>query len=316
VRVEGELVSDLQVGFLGKLALHSQHPRIVVPLKQEVPVSVVGSALARRLALGLLSTIDSQMTTDSAAGKMVDKMRPAWIQDVEKQAAGNMVVVQSSYSVEKDKTRYVVNAEALGFRIPSGSIATSAEMLTPWKYDSEFLGALNGGQAKLVKNSQDMRVSPLAAGTPLLLTAADFSAQPRGTPEEEKLTVVGKSREQVHLLRRASPSSLAILAPRTPVVDSGFASAPDAVLNQSDWDKVLVFRLRSATASGVRSIEPLELSAKRDENSIRLSQPVDVSVFGSPIIAPEGVIGIVQDEWTGTLLPSDVRQPPAQAAQK
>src|SRR5215472_17522934 len=44
VHVEGELVSDLQVGFLGKLALHSQHPRIVVPLNQEVPVVIGVSA--------------------------------------------------------------------------------------------------------------------------------------------------------------------------------------------------------------------------------------------------------------------------------
>ena len=36
VRVEGELVSGVQVGFLGKLALHSQHPQVVIPIDQKV----------------------------------------------------------------------------------------------------------------------------------------------------------------------------------------------------------------------------------------------------------------------------------------
>jgi hypothetical protein len=44
---------------------------------------------------------------------------------------------------------------------------------------------------------------------------------------------------------------------------------------------------------------------------------VDDSVFGSPILAPEGVIGIVQDERTGTFLPPDLRQTaPVQASQR
>jgi hypothetical protein len=317
VRVEGELVSDLQVGFLGKLALHSQHPRIVIPLNQEVPVAIGGSALERRLALGALQAMDSQMSGDSVAGKMIDKLRPAWIQDLEKQAPGTLVVVQSTYSIEKDKNRYEINSEALGFRLASGNIITSTEMLNPWKYDAEFLAALNGGQAKLVKNSQEVRVTSLAAGaTPLLLTGNDFSMQARGTAAEEKLTAIGKSREQIHLQRRASPSSLAVLTLRTASPTAGIANAPDAVLAQSTWEKVLVFRLRNPSKTGDRTIEPVELAAKREENSIRLNEPVDASVFGSPIIAPEGVIGIVQDEWTGTLLPVDLKQTTAQAAQR
>lgn len=309
VEVRGELVSDLQVGFLAKLALHSQHPRIVLDLNQQVPVTIGVSPLQRRLALGLLSAIDGQMTSDSTVAQLVDKLRPQWIQDLEQQAQSSLVVIQSNYAMDVAKVSYPVNTEALGFRMPTGEIATSAEMLNPWKYDAEFLSQMAGGQAKLVKNSHEIRISTLDhAGPPLSLSASDFAEQARGTPDEEKVTVVGKSREQIHLLRRATPASMAVLTLRAAGSAHGFVTAPEAVLGQSAWERVVVFRLRRATASGDRTVEPLQLAAKRDGDSIRLEEPVDESVFGSPILAPEGVIGIVQDEWTGTVLPVDLRK--------
>jgi hypothetical protein len=316
VRVQGELVSDLQVGFLAKLALHSEHPRVVIQLDQDVPAAIGVSALEKRLVLGALSTLDGQMAGDSAAGHLIDTFRPEWIRKFETQAQTSLFVVQSSYSVDHDKTPFVVNAEALGFRAASGSIATSAEMLSPWSYDTEFLSQIDDKAAKVVKNSQEIRLSLLTGNTPpLSLKAADFSAQERGRPAEDTVTVVGKSHEQVHLMRRATPSLFAVLAPRSTTLD-GFAGAPNAVTAQPTWEHVLVFRLCSATKDGARTVEPLELAAKRDGNSIRLSEPVDNSVFGSPILAPEGVIGIVQDEWTGTFLPPELLQAATQASQR
>jgi hypothetical protein len=40
-----------------------------------------------------------------------------------------------------------------------------------------------------------------------------------------------------------------------------------------------------------------------------LSEPVDAAVFGSPIVTPDGVIGLVQDEQTGAFLPADFLAP-------
>jgi hypothetical protein len=41
---------------------------------------------------------------------------------------------------------------------------------------------------------------------------------------------------------------------------------------------------------------------------------VDAAVFGSPIVTPDGVIGLVQDEQTGTFLPDDLLTPAAPPA--
>lgn len=310
VRVEGEVVSGVEVGFLGKLALHSQHPQVVIPIDQEVAVEVGGTSFERNLAVGVLSALDTEMSRDTA-GKMMDGLRPAWIRDLEAKAMPNLFVVEASYSLTEDKIPYRVNAEALGFRVASGQIATSAEMLNPWKYDAEFLGELNGGSVKLAKNSTDLRLDPLAGGgSAFLLSNADFKAETRGNIELERVTTVGQKRSQVQLLRRASPSSLAVLTPRAPITDAGLQSAPAFIQAQDGWDKVIVFRLRSKPDNGQRTVEVLEIGARREGESIRLTQPVDQAVFGSPILTPDGVIGLVQDEQTGTFLPEDILKAP------
>ncbi|HWG19457.1 MAG TPA: hypothetical protein VG225_02935 [Terracidiphilus sp.] len=307
VHVEAELVSGLQVGFLGKLALHSEHPKIVVPISQEVAVEVGGTPFARNLAIGVLQSLDHQMAGDSTPTKLIDKLRPVWIRNLEAQAKANLFVVDSRYSLSEGKIPYQVDVEALGFRTASGRIATSAEMLNPWKYDAEFLGEINGGSVGVVKNSQDIRLQPLAAiEAAQSLGARDFKTDPRGNAEGERVTTVGKKRDQVRLMRRASPSLLLVLTPSAPITETGLTSAPASILSQDAWDKVLVFRRRTSPTTGEHTVDALEMGARRDGGGIRLSEPVDEAVFGSPILTPDGVIGLVQDEQTGTFLPEDV----------
>ncbi len=56
-------------------------------------------------------------------------------------------------------------------------------------------------------------------------------------------------------------------------------------------------------------MEVLQLGASREGQGIRLSEPVDAAVFGSPIVTPDGVIGLVQNEQTGAFLPADLLAP-------
>jgi DNA-dependent RNA polymerase auxiliary subunit epsilon len=226
-------------------------------------------------------------------------------------ALPNLFVVQASYSLTKDKTPYRVNSEALGFRVATGQIATSAEMLNPWKYDVEFLSELNGGTVKLVKNSTDLRLDSLAgSGSAHSLSSADFRVESRGNAGPERVTTVGPKRNQVQLLRRSSPSSLAVLTPRNPITASGLQCAPAPVQSRDSWDKVIVFRLREKPGNGQRTVDVLAIGARREGDGIRLTEPVDEAVFGSPILTPDGVIGLVQDEQTGTFLPEDILRAP------
>jgi hypothetical protein len=81
------------------------------------------------------------------------------------------------------------------------------------------------------------------------------------------------------------------------------------VAAQESWEQVAVFRVREDTATRKPSVEVIQLRARREGLGIRLSEPVDAAVFGSPIVTPEGVIGLVQDEQTGAFLPADLLAP-------
>jgi hypothetical protein len=77
-------------------------------------------------------------------------------------------------------------------------------------------------------------------------------------------------------------------------------------LAQTRWDDVVVFRIRTNPASGESRVEALETGAVREGSAIRLTDPVDDAVFGSPIVTEQGVIGMVQDERIGSFLPLEL----------
>jgi hypothetical protein len=210
----------------------------------------------------------------------------------------------------------------LGFRAGSGAVVTTAEALAPWKYDAEFLGAVQSGAAKLVKDSQEILLRPVGLGDPLRLSSKDFTVDLRGTPEGDNLiAVAGGGHGKIQVLRRASPASLAVLtlqpqpaaAPGVVGAIAGLASATAAVVAQDSWDQVVIFRLREDAVTKKPSVEALQMKARREGKGIHLSEPVDAAVFGSPIATIDGVIGLVQDEQTGAFLPDNLLAPPAAA---
>jgi hypothetical protein len=111
------------------------------------------------------------------------------------------------------------------------------------------------------------------------------------------------------VLRRASPTSLAVLTLHAPPAAPALAAASFAVAAQDSWEHVAVFRLRQDAVTRQPSVEVLQLGARRNGLGIQLSEPVDGAVFGSPIVTPDGVIGLVQDEQTGAFLPVDLLAP-------
>ncbi|MGD0632106.1 MAG: hypothetical protein ABR987_22470 [Terracidiphilus sp.] len=308
VHLQGELLAGVHLSLIEKMALHTQHPEVVIPLSQDVPAQVAGSPFERTLALGVLSLIDAGLDAKAKAGNQLPGFKPDWIRDLEAQAKTNVFEVESSYSLTQGDQTYPVLSDGLGFRVKSAGIVTTAEALEPWKYDVEFLGAIKSGGAKLVKKSPDIQLRPIGSdGASLKLSVKDFTAESRGNPEDNPMTAVSTSYGQVQVLRRASPSALALLSPRGQPAQAGLAVASAAVTAQESWEQVAVFRLRlDPETKKAQSVEILQLGARRDGKSIVLSEPVDSAVFGSPIVTPDGVIGLVQDEQAGTFLPADV----------
>jgi hypothetical protein len=320
VHIQGELEAGIRLNFAEKLALHTQHPTVHFAISQDVPADVGGSPLQRTLELAMLSAIDSGLAAKAQAEKMIPGAQPDWVRALDAQAALNVFDVQSSYSLaSKDGKESSVVSDQLGFRVGAGAVVTTAEAREPWKYDVEVLDALKGGSAKMVKQSLEMQLIPMGlGGVPLKLGAKEFVAEARGNPEEH--AAITDNKNQIQVFRRASPSSLTLLMLPTPAVPSGVQSGPAgapqaqaglvvataAVAEKESWERVAVLRHHEDTATHLHTVEILQLSAHREGNGIQLSDPVDSAVFGSPIVTPDGVIGMVQDEQTGTFLPAEM----------
>jgi len=311
VRVEGEMVADLRLNMIEKLALHTQHPSVRISLSQEVPAGVGGTALERSVALSILGMIDSGLQSTSVASKLISSMRPAWMDDLEAGAQANLYVVESSYTLTQAEASFPVVSSQLGFRIKPSQVVTTAEAQTPWKYDAEFLGAVQSGAARLVKNSAEILLKPLSQGNPLKLSARDFSVEMRGAAEQDSVISTGGDHGKIKVLRRAAPTSLAVLTLLAPPASPALLAASAAVVAQDSWERVAVFRLRLDPETKKPSVEALQMRASRNGKGIQLSEPVDAAVYGSPITTPDGVIGLVQDEQTGAFLPADLLAPAA-----
>ena len=318
VHVEGEMVADLRLNFMEKLALGTQHPKVVISLDQAVPAATGTSALERNLALGVLSVVDIGLRNKAVAANLIPGSRPAWIGDLETQARASLFVVESSYKLVQGAQSNAVYLSQLGFRIAPGVVVTTAEAQAPWKYDAEFQGAVSSGAAKMAKNSYEVVLYPVVRGSdPLKLSSKQFSLEVHGAPLQDQVTETGSApgQVQVTVLRRVSPGSMVLLKLRGPASTPGLVAAPAAVAGQDRWDEVVVFRQRSEPVTGKPFVEALVLAARREGKGIRLSEPVDAAAFGSPIVTRDGVLGMVQDERTGTFLASAMYTPGPQVVQ-
>ena len=304
VHLVGELDADLHLNFMQKLAMHTQHPSIAIPIAQDVPVEVSGLPFARTLALGTLTLLERGLQAKASAAKFIPGEHPAWIREAEKQAKFNLFLVFSRYALEKDHSKYPVESLTLGFRADPLGIVAPSESHQPWNYDPEFLAAVKSGNAKLVKKSEEVELLVFDAGNSASrLTQNDFSINLHGNPEDFATAQITAGHDRVKLFRRDAPGLFVRLVQHTTALTPGFALAPPAILAQEQWEKVAVFRLRfNKDNPQQRTLDVIEISAQRDGQSIHLSEPVDSAVFGSPILTPDGVIGMVQSEQNGTFL--------------
>jgi len=313
VHLEGEMVAGIRLNFVEKLALGSMHPKVSISLDQDVQAKMPGNEMQRKLALTLLSGIDMGLEAKAKLQKFVPGTRPAWIGALEAQAQPALYVVETSFAVKQGKENYPVKINGLGFQVGTGTVVTTAEMRAPWKYDAEFLAAVKEGSEKVEKKSLDIELWPLSqSGEPLKMNAKEFAAELRGPADKDKMSSVNGGMDSVGVLRRATPDALTLLTLRVPAAKPGLTAAPAAVAAQQSWDQVVVFRLRADRTTKKVVVEALPMSAHREGRGIQFSEPVDAAVFGSPIVTPDGVIGMVQDENAGTFLPDQMYAPGAQ----
>ena len=212
VRIEGEMVADVRLTMVEKMALHTQHPSVEISLGQDVPVQLSVSDFQRstgadrpRVHRYRLEGHRRGKHAPSRHGAAVDS-RPG------DQCPGESLCGGIELCAGAKRCQFPGGFGGVGLsrRHGRGGDNGRGAGAVEVRYGVFERGAI--GAAKLVKNSQEIQLRPLGLGDPLRLSAKDFTVDMRGTSEGDNLIAVGGGGHgKIEVLRRASPTSLAVL---------------------------------------------------------------------------------------------------------
>jgi len=301
VMVAGEITATLEGGLLEDLALHSLHPKVVLPFKKEMPVLIPGGEMGRQAALATL-TILGQLTPQAA--KLLGAIAPgedaAWRNDLTKNQVRHVILVHTSYTVADGKTSYPMEFEELGFWIGPATAMVTEEAIRPWEFDPEAEARMTASHARVDEASVSISVRPVSdsAATPWLLSKGDFTVLSEGKPAESHVGYSDKAKS-MEVRERVSAKNFAVLRFRDGIVGEPVTTG---AAEEKAWERLGVFHLvRNASDDAVQA-EVVFLPATGDGKQIQFGQPIDESAFGSPVFTPDGAIGMVQNEGHASML--------------
>jgi hypothetical protein len=301
VRLAGQISAAIQANLLEKLALHSMHPKIVLPFSKEMPITIPGGAIGRTAALAV---VDVAQGASGPAGQILGSILPGqngtWRSDLNSHQVQHLLLIHTTYTVVADKTNYPMEFDQLGFWVGPSTVLIPEEAVRPWEFDPEAGMQFADRKAHVDKSSIDIRVQPLssAANSAWSLSQGDFKIEFEGEPENDKFTVAS-SISPIELRQRASAGNYALLRFR-----DGIQGKPVQMTNsaQTEWDRFGIFRLVRASSGGALQVEVVFLPGTLDGRQLHFGEQIDDSAFGSPVFTPDGVIGMVQDESAAALL--------------
>lgn len=232
---------------------------------------------------------------------------PGLRRDVLQQYAAACLAIAVTYSVKDPKgTQIPLTWSGVAFRVSPTQIVLPYEALEPWNFDPDTATALQSGVYTLEPDTFKLSVwpsgqtasSPLTPDGGLQLGKQLYAATPAHQTTTQVIILTHSRLPQKGKLDvRASNSNITVLnstAALPPVPRTKFADETLPV----QWDEVALLRF-PRLQSGTLTPEVIVTSASLDHGRIRLAINVDSTVFGSPIIAANGIIGMVQDESSG-----------------
>jgi hypothetical protein len=267
------------------------HLRVLAPLHQKVQATVPGGAAGRGTALAALAAADTAIRLGEETVNRV-KERFGWTDDLTRQYGQSLFTVETRYRYNIGGQSTTRTVQGVGFRIRPDRFVTTAEMVRPWLYDPEVAQLLQSGAAVLDDSQYDVRVLPGS----LTLANKQLRIVDAGSGTEKVLVTAGRKLHSVEVGRRDFDHNVAVIE----FVDRRPSGTPVHATASStrEWDHAALFRTR---AGSPENFEVIYVRARRVENRIELLDPTDSTAFGSPLIVPEGLIGIVQSESSGAL---------------
>jgi len=321
--VDGTAYAKVHVNPVTAMLLFSRSVEIAINLHQEMlPFTIPGGLVTRGAALIVLQAAEKGLRTISAKVTSGKERVSSFRREVMKQYKPHLMLACAHFEVRGQTDNHPNTQERVGdpgvvpFDWCGVAVATAPdlvlvprEVIEPWKFDTDIADALNSKNFSLDKSSYDLWLWPAAAAlrksgernadAALRLSTKQFSVIKMPDSDEHKIRALednGKTRK-ISVAKRDSSSDLALLRIARPVQTLDALPAADSATKE--WDSVALFRFRDGLRGNSADPELIIMPAKRNGTRIELGELVDDSVFGSPIVASEGIVGIVQDQSSG-----------------
>jgi hypothetical protein len=306
--VQGKARIDLELNLLEELAIRQRSARVDLPIAMTIPVEIPGGFAGRAAALATLTAGQVALSLGGSALNLLRQSQKGWEDRLRTQLTPALLVADSRYSIRThDNQKIDFSVRGLGFRISPDQFVLTGEMIEPWKYDTDVARALQTGEASLIEDSIDLLVYP-AGETPSQSSSRSLSigtiqiVHRSGKIDVAHVPYHDKS-IKVPISQRDADANYAVL--RFARTEDKLASgkeppiqlAPEQFRRSRNWDRLTLFRVDDEG-----HLELVSTPAHRKDNRIVLENPVDDRAYGSLLIAPEGSVGMVQDERTGMLL--------------
>jgi hypothetical protein len=296
VVVTGHARADLDLGLLDRIVVRQWNGRSDLPIRSVIPIAVPGGAVGRAAAVATLRTAEHALNMAGSALNALRGIRSDWTRDLNATYAPGLVLAEARYAVLlRDGRRIDLTVPGLGFRVSERQFMVTGEMVEPWKYDADVALLLDLHEATLVRDSYDLVVWPgdgPSGYSARRLSEGEIRIEHGHAATETVIVPHNDKRIRVHVAKRDSRDNMAILSFaneqdwRTPI-----QSAPDAIKCQQTWERLAIFRMGD---QGKLSV--IFVSARRKGDRLVFETPVDENAFGSPLIAREGVVAMVQEE--------------------
>jgi hypothetical protein len=98
---------------------------------------------------------------------------------------------------------------------------------------------------------------------------------------------------------RASKGNVAVFAFSTPAATP---ADPEIAQDSDALDPIAIVRFETPQTGLPLEIEAIPVSAARHGEALELTNPLDARSFGAPVVVSSGILAIVQDEHSATLL--------------
>ena len=300
--ITGKARLDLDLNLIEKV-LSGGNVHADIPIAITTPVQIPGGIIGQTAALASLHAAQFALTVGGSALHALRQSQRQWEEEIRTRYIPTLVIAESHYSIRLrtgERADFVVRG--LGFRISQDKFVIPDELLEPWKYDTEVATVIQSQGASVVDDTRDLLVWPsgeaLDPNTARSLSKKTIHVEHKSDKTEAAHVPSENKTVKIHLGKRDSDENYAILRFTRPE-DKGVAIqvAPDQVLQSQSWDRLTMFR-----ANDDGKLEIIYTPAHRKDNGIFLEDSVDERAYGSLLIAPEGAVGMAQDEQSAMVL--------------